>query len=163
MVHIPGIKQRAADGLSRHPVDPADTTNPAEETAAIFKADWPYPDIERSIVTAAVTAFNASPITSVTWDLVRTATASDETLNSLLEIIEVGFPNLSSDLPEYLQSYFSIRDNLSTVDGVILYKDRVLIPPSLRPNVLSTLHAAHQGTSTMLARAVISLLAWHHL
>ena len=161
MVHIPGIKQRAADGLSRHPVDPADTTSPADETAAIFKADqradWPYPDIERSIVTAAVASFNASPITSVTWDLVRTATASDETLNSLLEIIEVGFPNLSSDLPGYLQSYFSIRDNLSTVDGVILYKDRVLIPPSLRPNVLSTLHAAHQGTSTMLARAESSV------
>ena len=88
MVHIPGIKQRATDGLSRHPVDPADTTSPADEIAAVFKADpqedWQYPDIERSIITAAVTAFNASPITSVTWDLVCTATASDETLNSLL-------------------------------------------------------------------------------
>ena len=49
MIHIPGIKQRAADGLSRHPVDPADTTSPADETAAVSKADpqedQSYPDI----------------------------------------------------------------------------------------------------------------------
>ena len=161
MVHIPGIKQRATDGLSRHPVDPADTTSLADETAATSKTDpqeeRPYPDIEESTITAAVSTFHASPITSVTWDLVRTATASDETLNSLLDLIEVGFPNSSSDLPEHLQSYFTIRDNLSTVDGVILYNDRVLIPSSLTPNVLSTLHAAHQGTSTMLARAESSV------
>ena len=161
MIHIPGIKQRAADGLSRHPVDPADTTSPADETAAVYKADpqedQSYPDIEESTITAAVSAFHASPITSVTWDLLRTATASDETLNSLLELIEVGFPSSSSELPEHLQRYFKIRDNLSTVDGVIMYNDRTLIPSSLRPNVLSNLHAAHQGVSTMLARAQSSV------
>ena len=63
MVHIPGIKQRAADGLSRHPVDPEDTTSLADETAAISKADpqeeRPYPDIKESTITAAVSTFHA--------------------------------------------------------------------------------------------------------
>merc|ERR1739842_48000 len=50
-----------------------------------------------------------------------------------------------------------LRDHLSTVNGVILYNDRVLVPLSLRTNVLSTLHSAHQGTSTMTARAESSV------
>ena len=160
MVHVPGVKNLVADGLSRHPVDPAETPNTSEDMDTIFSEEstpHQYSDIEENTITAAMSTFQASPITSVTWDLIRTATASDETLNTLMETIEVGFPVLKSDLPQHLQLYFQHRDNLSIVDGVILYKDRVLIPPSLRPNVLSTLHAAHQGTSTMLARAESSV------
>ena len=52
---------------------------------------------------------------------------------------------------------FPLRDHLSTVDGVIVYNDRVIVPKSLRPNVINTLHAAHQGVSTMIARAESSV------
>ena len=34
-----------------------------------------------------------------------------------------------------------------------MYQDRIVVPPSLRPQVLRHLHAAHQGTSTMEHRA----------
>ena len=61
------------------------------------------------------------------------------------------------DLPEELREYFQFRDDLSTFDGVFTYKDRVLIPPSLRQEVLVTLHAAHQGTSQMISRAEASV------
>ena len=36
---------------------------------------------------------------------------------------------------------------------MILYNDRVVVPPSLRPHILKHLHAAHQGTSAMEHRA----------
>ena len=39
------------------------------------------------------------------------------------------------------------------LDDVILYNDRIVVPVSLRPIVLSALHAAHQGTSAMERRA----------
>ena len=39
------------------------------------------------------------------------------------------------------------------LDGVILYKDRIVIPPSIRSNVLLTLHSAHQGVATMSNQA----------
>ena len=164
IVHVPGVKQLVADALSRHPVDPAELSNLPDETLNTVtmssedrQEHSAYSDIEENTLISALSTFQASPITSVTWDLVRTATASDETLNTLLETIEDGFPNSISDLPEDLRIYFPIRDHLSTVDGVILYNDRVLIPPSLRHNVLTTLHAAHQGTSTMLTRAESSV------
>ena len=105
----------------------------------------------------ALSTFNASPFTSVTWELVRTATASDEKLNTLLALIETGFPEQLSEIPQALQDYHKYRDHLNSIDGVILYDDRVLVPPSLQKNVLSTLHAAHQGTSGMIARAEMSV------
>ena len=35
----------------------------------------------------------------------------------------------------------------------VLYKDRVVVPLSLRPRVLNKLHSAHQGETSMHARA----------
>ena len=51
----------------------------------------------------------------------------------------------------------SDSSHLSSSDGVILYKDRIVVPPSLRPRCLSALHAAHQGTSAMTARVESSI------
>ena len=44
-----------------------------------------------------------------------------------------------------------------SVDGVVIYKGRIVIPPSLRPSCLSALHAAHQGVSSMVSRAETSI------
>ena len=43
------------------------------------------------------------------------------------------------------------------MDEVILYKDRIVIPESLRDEVLTALHAAHQGVTSMIARAEFSV------
>ena len=108
MVHIPGVKQCVADGLSRHPVDPAEVLNLPDDIATVSRSEESPPtdstpdllhiEIEESAQAMALSTFNASPITSVTWDLVRTATASDETLNILHEVIETGFTVPSSEV-----------------------------------------------------------------
>ena len=90
-------------------------------------------------------------IENVTWDDVREATTGE--LHQLVELIEAGLPEGLSQYSSALQQYYKHRDNLYTVDGVIMYNNRVLIPPSLRSKVLSALHAAHQGTSSMTSRA----------
>ena len=41
------------------------------------------------------------------------------------------------------------RTGLYVYDDVIMYQNRVLIPPSLRPCILEMLHAAHQGETGM--------------
>ena len=52
-----------------------------------------------------------------------------------------------------MEDYHQYREFLSTVDGVVLYKGRVVVPPALRARVLEGLHAAHQGVTMMSARA----------
>ena len=74
-------------------------------------------------------------------------------MQALLGTIETGMPEFRHELPPPLREYFQLRDELSTVDGVILYKDRLVIPPSLREEVLAHIHAANQGVTSMTARA----------
>ena len=50
---------------------------------------------------------------------------------------------------EFLSAYFRYDDALYLSDGVILYKDRVVIPVSLQYWVLNKLHLAHQGVTSM--------------
>ena len=52
-----------------------------------------------------------------------------------------------------LQEYRKFRADLSTVDGVVLYRGRVVVPRVLQPEVLAALHRAHQGTTGMGLRA----------
>ena len=79
------------------------------------------------------------------------------TSTSSCPIIETGVPEGSQHLPPCLRVYYPFRDHLYTVDGVIMYKDRVLVPTALRPEILSSLHAAHQGVTAMNARAESSV------
>ncbi|CAE1306768.1 unnamed protein product [Acanthosepion pharaonis] len=114
-------------------------------------------DIEECVIAAATTSLNALNLKSDTWDRVRTATASDEDMLVLTELIESGMPEFRHEMPNSIREYFQFRDDLSTIDGVIVYKDRIVIPPSLRDEVLCALHSAHQGVTSMIARAESSV------
>ena len=72
-------------------------------------------------------------------------------MSLLLSIIENGVPDQKCKLPHKLKDYYQFREHLYSVDGVILYKDRIVIPPSLCQDCLLALHAAHQGTSAMVS------------
>ena len=81
------------------------------------------------------------------------ATNCDEVMVKLVEIIESGMPEFLHLLPTELRPYHQYRDSLYTVDGVVMYNERIVIPPSLCSDVLESLHAAHQGVSSMVSRA----------
>ena len=69
--------------------------------------------------------------------------------------IEDGFQGITSrlDIAPGIREFFQFKDGLSTVDGVILYNNRTVIPTPLRALMLNTLHCAHQGVSCMTSRA----------
>jgi len=67
------------------------------------------------------------------------------------------FPNETRLLPS-IAPYWQYRHGLHEPE-VILYNDRVVVPPSLRPSVLETLHYTRQGTSTMTSRTR-SIVFW---
>ena len=56
-----------------------------------------------------------------------------------------------------LQEFHKLKDGLFTTDGVVMFKDCVVIPSSLWNEILQFLHSAHQGVSSMLARAEASV------
>jgi len=63
---------------------------------------------------------------TVSWTQVRVTTSSNSNTSSLLSINEEGIPDQRSQLPPQLRDCHQFRDNLYSVDGVIMYKDRML-------------------------------------
>ena len=63
--------------------------------------------------------------------------------------VQAGFPPDRKLLVEELRDYWRHRENLLVVEGMVMFKERVVIPAALRKVVLETLHSAHQGVYTM--------------
>ena len=93
----------------------------------------------------------------ITWTRLRDHTAKDLVMKMLCDQISNGFPPDKKLLRIELREFWQHRDSLSQVDGVPLFKDRVIIPKSLRDEVLETLHSAHQGVTGMNERAQSSV------
>ena len=68
---------------------------------------------------------------AITFDREQLGTTSDWTMLKLIKLIEDGFPNKRSEMLLQLRDYHQFKDDLNTVDGVITYKDRIVLPPSL--------------------------------
>ena len=96
-------------------------------------------------------------IQSVTWDRVKIATTSNEDFQQLLNLISTGIPDDKNYMPANLLEFHKHRNDLYEIDGVVIYKGRIVIPPSLRHEVLDCLHAAHQGVTSMISRAESSV------
>ena len=161
MIYVPGAKHVAADSISRHPVgDPEPLYLPDDVATTNCTSLYPHSFL------AGIRSYCPTPtevclestsdieiIQSVTWNDVRLATTSDPLMSLLIDTIENGFPENRSDLHPDLKQYYQYRESLTSFDGVILYRDRVVIPPSQRDHVLAALHAAHQSIPQMCSRA----------
>jgi hypothetical protein len=176
MIHIPGVKNRAADSVSRYPSGPQITDKMClgDDIAAVvmdplFVRPLLQPsflagirvietddqgDLDYELQQSATAGLQC---VAITWEKVQEATASDNAMNKLVGLIEQGLPEFRHELPKELQEYHQFRDDLYTVDGVVLYKERTVIPQRLRNDVLQVLHSAHQGVTSMLARAESSI------
>lgn len=171
IIHIPGAKNCAADTTSRHPAgepqpkkmqldDDTASIDSRPESNLLAKlriSDSTEVATNLDDITRLSAVATLKPIQSVTWHRVKTATTSDINLHDLTSIIESGMPKTRNDLPPLLRSYHQFKDDLHTVDGVILYKDRIVIPASLQNEVLHSLHSAHQGVTSMISRAEASV------
>jgi hypothetical protein len=84
---------------------------------------------------------------------VLSTTSTDKVLTTLLTRIKKGFPETKTELEPEVQPFWRVKDMLSTYKGIIYMGDRVVVPEELRDRTLDTLHAAHQGTTSMRLRA----------
>ena len=100
----------------------------------------------------SLSALNMSQPPVTPTDVVM-ATDKDTNLTRLRVYIHTGFPGTKSELQPNIQPYWRVRDMLTEHDGIIYMGDRIVIPEMIRDRVLSSLHSAHQGTTSMRLRA----------
>ena len=78
---------------------------------------------------------------------------SDPTYQLLAIKIKNGFPNTQEQLDPKIRDYCDTRNHLTVIGNIILMDSQIVIPISMRKYVLSTLHVAHQGITSMCSWA----------
>ena len=147
IVHCPGKWTRGPDALSRYPANLSaiaevpDSSDIAQVNSLIEISQVSY-----------VHAMNQ--INILTADDIANAVSADPEYQDLVALIQKGFPTHRKQVePAHLREYWNVRERLSIFNGTALLDQRLVIPRSLRKVVLSNLHSAHQGVSSMRSRA----------
>ena len=91
-------------------------------------------------------------IRAVTWERIEAEMSRDTEMKELLLMVMEELPTVKHQMPSHLRKYWKYRESIHAVDNILLCEDRVLIPPSLRDEVLEGLHAAYQGVVAMTNR-----------
>ena len=71
-------------------------------------------------------------VEAVTWKRVQQAAMTDPVMQELKKLLEEGFPEIRNEVGDSVREFFKFWEDLSIVQGVVLYKDRVVIPRRLR-------------------------------
>ena len=90
----------------------------------------------------------------ITWEQLQTACNDCPVYTKLRSAV------LSGNLPTEdgdLSCYAKIFPELTVLNGVVMLQQRLVIPRTLRENVLLFLHSAHAGTAAMISRAQCSV------
>ena len=74
-------------------------------------------------------------------------------LNQLQTTTLNGWPNVRQEVPASLRSYWDSRSELAVCDGIIYKGMRIVVPPSLRRQMLNLVHESHMGIIKCKQRA----------
>ncbi|XP_064468401.1 uncharacterized protein K02A2.6-like [Ornithodoros turicata] len=136
--HVPGKDMHTADVLSRSPLVNIDT----EATC----------DLEEAVSQYEVLTMELLPASADMLTRIKTETAKDPTLSRVVKHCSEGWPDQKT-LPCEERRYAECSAELCVVEGLLFKGDRMVIPSLLRKEVLSNIHAGHQGVSRCRARA----------
>ena len=171
MIHVPARKHAGPDALSRNPVCGEGLMGDMDAKEArlavlagirireeVIEEEEKDPAVEMaedklSCYVCPMLASYGMVVEAVTWERVQQAAMMDPVMQELGRLLEEGFPETRNEMGDSVREFFKFRDNLSMAQGVILYKDRVVVPRMLRREILEGLHAGHQGVVSMRARA----------
>ena len=118
---IAGAKNFGPDALSRSPgpSKPVGSLGTINQEAASWSED-----LEGQIRATA----ESRRVLVVSWNLVKTAGVSDKSYASLIHALSQDSEPDWDSPDNMITEYKRYRNDMSTVDGVVLYKGRVVVP-----------------------------------
>ena len=93
------------------------------------------------------------PVSKSKLEEIKDATADDQSLRELKETIKSGWPETKAQAPASIRVYWDVRSELSELDGIILKSERILVPSSMRKEMLERIHQDHMGIEKSKRRA----------
>ena len=139
--HTPGKDLTIADTLSRAPTHSASV------------ADEQFCQDTEMFVNTITTNLPATPqylIKIARWQ------DEDETCSQVKQFCQKGWPK-QQRVPDSLKGYHSVSAELSVYNDLLMRGSRIVIPPTLRQDMLERLHEGHQGITKCRLRAKQSM------
>ena len=91
--------------------------------------------------------------TPIDLTAVKSSAAQDPTMNLLKNTIFNGWPPYRKQCPQELWEFWNFRCDLTLEDGLVLKGNRIVIPSSMRDQILQAIHLGHQGENKCILRA----------
>jgi len=85
------------------------------------------------------------PVSPEKLKVFQAETQKDAVLVQLKETVETGWPERKDDIPCTLEPYWNFRDEISVTDGLLFKSHKLIVPKSMRPEMLDLIHEAHLG------------------
>ncbi|CAG2252246.1 unnamed protein product [Mytilus edulis] len=93
------------------------------------------------------------PISPEKYELFKKQTESDEILQQMKKINENPWPLKKEELPEDLKMYWQFRNEITCIDNLLYKGLKLIIPTSLRKEMLQLIHETHMGIVKCKTRA----------
>ncbi|UYV78845.1 K02A2.6-like [Cordylochernes scorpioides] len=135
IVHIPGKELLDADALSRQPLLTTEGGEDERPTSAHINA-----------VLSSITDKDEM-LTNI-----FEAQQEDTTLKAVVNYLEQGWPD-KKKMSQALLSYWHVKDELGVQNGLLMRSCRLVIPASMKLEILDKLHAGHFGITKTRLRA----------
>ena len=84
---------------------------------------------------------------------IKDETVKDGTLQFLTQQVVQGWPDSIKKVHQEIKPYWNNRDDISIQEGVLLLGSRIIIPESLRQQIIQEIHSGHQGMEKCKLRA----------
>ena len=133
--YVPGKYMVVADALSR---DVANTIMP-ERT-----------DLSKEIHDYEISSIQSLPVSENKLIHFITEQNTDKIIKDVKQFIVDGWPD---DIDSDLLNYFQVRGELSTINDLLLFRDRIVVPNSMRIDILNRIHDGHMSVNKCRARA----------
>ncbi|XP_048252587.1 uncharacterized protein K02A2.6-like [Haliotis rufescens] len=136
--YIPGKDIPVADMLSRHFIEEklTDLNSFDEEVSAYVH-----------MVTTGL------PISDRKMSEIKSATVEDEQLQAVISAVQNGWAATHVDCSAQVKDFWTFREEISCVDGIVYKGSKVVIPSKLRVEMLQCIHSGHQGMTKSKERA----------
>ena len=82
-----------------------------------------------------------------TLSKICTNTKTDPTLSLVMRYVLDGCPGATNECAEPAHAYFTYREELTVIDGLMVKGNCFVIPTNMRHDCLETLHASHLGVN----------------
>ena len=143
VIHKPGKEIPLADALSRKYLNIMD--KPDEHLEAQVHA----------------TVRNL-PMSDSKLQLVKQETLKDDQLQQLTTIINEGWPEHRQECPAQTHEFWTVKEALSIINGTIFKGEKIVLPKSLRSEMLNKIHIGHMGMEKCKERAR-TLFYWPYI